>query len=369
MSDDLSVLEQRLSYAQVWEDPAVLSDALQISPDDDVLSICSAGDNSFALAIDGARSVTALDLSPPQLALAELKLLAVQRLPVDGVYTLLGLNEFGRRVFTYHQLRDGLSEDARRFWDANEALIREGLLQSGRFEQYLRIFRQRVVPFIHRRATVDALLSLETLDDQQRFYQRRWDSIRWRGAFRVFFSRTVMARLGRSERHFQYVDGPVSRAFLDRAAHALTEIPIQSNFFVQWMLTGRFRDMEQAHPYLSTKGSAKLRAAAVRIQFVRDDLESFLASCPPGRFSAFNYSNLFEYLSAEQHARILSLTARAARPGARIAYWNLLVPRSRPESLADRIDVHPERSAALLRRDRAFVYGGFQLETVRASGR
>ena len=84
----------------------------------------------------------------------------------------------------------------------------------------------------------------------------------------------------------------------------------------------------------------------------------------PGTYSAFNYSNVFEYLSAEQHERILELTLRAARPGARVAYWNLLVPRQRPASLAERLVPDPSRAAELLRQDRAFVYGGFQLETV-----
>ena len=54
----------------------------------------------------------------------------------------------------------------------------------------------------------------------------------------------------------------------------------------------------------------------------------------------------------------------ALRPGARIAYWNLLVPRSRPESLADRIARDVGLGERLLARDRAFVYGGFQVETV-----
>ncbi|MFT4975762.1 MAG: S-adenosylmethionine-diacylglycerol 3-amino-3-carboxypropyl transferase [Myxococcota bacterium] len=366
-ADDLTVLEQRLSYAQCWEDPAILSEALQITEDDDVLSICSAGDNSFALAIDGARSVTALDLSLPQLALAELKLHAIRTLPPDGVYTLLGLNAFGRRVFTYHQIRSGLSMKARQYWDLNEVLIREGLLAQGRFEKYLAQFRTRLMPLVHRRVTINALLAQSDPEAQQEFFKRRWSSLRWRGLFQIFFSRRVMAAAGRSERHFQYVDGPVSRLFLDRAAHVLTEIPIKTNPFVQWILSGGFPDTEQAHPYLSVSGQAALRAAADRIRFVAEDLETHLESCEPGTYSAFNYSNVFEYLSEAQHVRILELTARAARPGARIAYWNLLVPRSCPDSLSHVIQRDPERAATLLRRDRAFVYGGFNIETIRTA--
>lgn len=367
-ADDLQVLEERLSYAQVWEDPMILSEALQVGPEDDVLSICSAGDNCFALAIDGARSVTAIDLSLPQLALAELKLHAIRSLPPDGVFTLLGLNAFGRRVYTYHQIRAGLTMKTRQYWDLNEVLIREGLLSQGRFEKYLAMFRTRLLPLVHRRATVDALIAQSDPAAQRAFFDKRWDGLRWRALFRVFFSRRVMAAAGRSERHFQYVDGPVSRVFLERAEHVLADIPIASNPFVQWIMTGTYPDTEQAHPYLSAAGQEALRAAADRIRFVTSDLESHLEACEPGTYSAFNYSNVFEYLSEEQHARILELTARAARPGARIAYWNLLVPRSCPASLSSVIRRDPERAAALLRRDRAFVYGGFNIETVQSAG-
>ena len=85
MSADLKVMEDRLSYAQCWEDPRLLREALQVGPEDDVLSIGSAGDNSFSLLIDGARSVTVVDLSKPQLYLTELKQIAARVLPAEGL--------------------------------------------------------------------------------------------------------------------------------------------------------------------------------------------------------------------------------------------------------------------------------------------
>lgn len=360
-----SVLAKGISYAQCWEDPAVLLDALRVGPEDDVLSITSAGDNSFALAIAGARSVTAIDLSFPQTALAELKLAAARHLPVQSVRSALGFGDFGRRVWFYHFLRDGLSEGARAYWDAHEPVIREGIVNGGRFERYLATFRTRVLPLVHGRRAIDGMLACRTLEEQRAFFEERWDTWRWRALFRLFFSRAVMARTGRSPEQFAQVEGAVADRFLERARHALTDLPVDRNFFVQWMLGGGFRDLEQAHPYLSTEGHAALKAAADRVRLVHASLEEFLEKVPPGSFSAFNYSNLFEYVPAAHHRRLLELTIRAARPGARVAYWNLLVDRHRPPELADRLERREDEAAALLSRDRAFVYGGFQLEVVR----
>jgi S-adenosylmethionine-diacylglycerol 3-amino-3-carboxypropyl transferase len=365
MSADLEVMEDRLSYAQCWEDPALLREALAVGPEDDVLSICSAGDNSFSLLIDGARSVTAIDLSKPQLYLAQLKQVAAQNLPLEGLHCLLGLDAFGRRVFLYHELREHLDEPARTWWDGHEELIRLGLLDQGRFERYLGVFRTRILPLVHRKSTIQSLIKQTGGESQAHFFDQRWDTWRWRGIFKLFFSKTVMARSGRSPEQFRYVEGPVSQEFLRRARHALRELSVRDNPFVEWILTGAYSDLECTHAYLSREGARCLAESEGRIRYVCADLESFLSSCEPGSFSAFNFSNVFEYLSAEQHERILELTVRAARPGARIAYWNLLVPRHRPDSLSDRITRNPERGAALLSQDRSFVYGGFQVEQVR----
>ena len=361
---DLSILDGRLNYAQCWEDIAMLRSALAVKPGERVLSICSAGDNSFAFCLDKAAEVVCIDLSLPQLALAELKWLALQELRQSGLLTLLGLNPAGLRVFLYHQLRDGLGPMARQWWDGNESLIREGVLDSGRFEQYLSLFRNRILPLIHRRKTVDALLDLEDLDAQRHFYNKRWNNVRWQSLFRIFFSKQIMAARGRSPEQFAHVNGPVSAAILDRTKHALTEIPIKSNPYLNWILTGHYPNLDQSHPYLTKAGIAACKSGDTKVTFVYQNLATYLESAKPNSFSAFNYSNIFEYLSPEAHLHILKLTHRAAKPGARVAYWNLFVPRSCPLELQDLYVCHRQKASSLLTQDRAFFYGDFQLEEV-----
>lgn len=361
-----SVLARGISYAQCWEDPRMLTEALAVGPDDDVLSICSAGDNSLALAMAGARSVTAIDLSLPQLALAEAKLVAARELPIQSVRSFLGLGHFGRRVWFYHYVRPHLSEEARAWWDANEDVVRAGIMGAGRFERYLTTFRERVLPLVHGRAVIDGLLDCRSLDEQRDYYASRWDTWRWRSLVRAFFSRPVMARLGRSREQFAQVEGGVGDRFLARAAHVLTNVPLADNYFVRWILTGSHGDLERAHPWLTTQGHAALKPVTQRVRLVHASLEDFLTRCEPGSFSAFNYSNLFEYVPAEHAQRLLELTVRAARPGARIAYWNLLVDREAGPALEDRIERRAEDARRLHATDRAFFYKAFRVEVVRA---
>src|SRR5690349_14421450 len=67
----------QVRYAQSWEDPENLRGALQPDADSRVLSIAAAGDNSFALLVQGAGKVVSVDMSPAQCALVELKRAAI----------------------------------------------------------------------------------------------------------------------------------------------------------------------------------------------------------------------------------------------------------------------------------------------------
>jgi len=53
-----------------------------------------------------------------------------------------------------------------------------------------------------------------------------------------------------------------------------------------------------------------------------------------------------------------------AKPKARLAYWNMLVPRECPEGLRDRVVSRDAEARALFARDRAFFYSRFVIEEV-----
>ena len=58
------------------------------------------------------------------------------------------------------------------------------------------------------------------------------------------------------------------------------------------------------------------------------------------------------------------MLASSACPGARLAYWNMLAPRHRPESISAILRPLTELSAQLFARDQAFFYSAFVVEEV-----
>ena len=71
---------QGLVYPQIWEDPEVDLEALEITPECHVVAIASGGCNVLSyLTADPAR-ITALDLNAAHIALNKLKLRALEEL-------------------------------------------------------------------------------------------------------------------------------------------------------------------------------------------------------------------------------------------------------------------------------------------------
>jgi S-adenosylmethionine-diacylglycerol 3-amino-3-carboxypropyl transferase len=93
-------------------------------------------------------------------------------------------------------------------------------------------------------------------------------------------------------------------------------------------------------------------------------VEEFLDRSDAASFDRFNLSDVFEYVSIEHYHRMLESILRCSRTGGRLAYWNMLAPRRRPELLAPRLLPLDDLADTLHGLDRAFFYSAFRLEEV-----
>jgi S-adenosylmethionine-diacylglycerol 3-amino-3-carboxypropyl transferase len=357
-------IDQRASfgfvrYASVWEDADVLCDALAPAAQGGrLLSVASAGDNALALLTLDPAEVVAADLSAPQLACVELRMAAFRRLDHDGVLAFLGVTPDPHRADTYRALRGELSPEARAFWDAHPEAVAGGVIHAGKFERYLRAFRTRVLPWVHPEARIDRLRAPRTLEEQEAFYAREWDSWRWRMLFRLFFSRAVMGRMGRDPAFFAHVEGSVGARILARTRHALTALPVHSNPYVAYIMTGNYPP-EALPRYLRPAWFPVIRDRLDRLRLVRGPVEAAGEG-----FHGFNLSDVFEYMPPAEHERCYAALVDRAAPGARLVYWNLLAPRARPSALAARVRPLRAEADALHARDRAWFYGALHVDEV-----
>lgn len=354
-----------IHYAQCWEDPRAVEEAFAITPEDDVVSIASGGDNTFALLLKGPRSVTAVDRNPVQLHLVELKIRSIELLSHEEFAGFVGARPTRDRWKIYHDLRSSLSEAARDYWDWNREAVAGGIIHCGKFERYFGIFRRRVLPLIHGRETVQRLLALSSIGEQREFYERTWDNRRWRMLFHVFFGKFLLGHLGRDPSYFRYVTlDKVAGTLLRRARHALTEIAIRNNHFIEYILTGTYSRPETAPPWLQPGNFAELKKHVGRLKLVCSGLTEYLSSLAAGSASRFNLSDIFESMSEPEVEAALQEVCRVSTQGGRLAFWTVFVPRAVPGALEGRLTPLAGPEDKWLFEARAFFYGSFRAWTV-----
>ena len=350
-----------IRYSNCWEDADVLLAGLNPPAGGQLLSIASGGDNTFSLLTCNPSLVVAIDLNPTQLALVELKRAAFRALSHEQMLGFLGFSDpvDESRAATYRQLKAILPDSARDYWDAHPELIGQGVIHTGKFERYFRIFRQRILPLVHSRKRVHQLIAEKSPEEQERFYDETWNTLRWRWMFRFFFSRRVMGRLGRDPELFRYVEGSVADRILQRTRHALTAIPTHSNPYVRYILDGSFGD---ALPhYARPEHFEVIRNNLDALQLVHGTTEQALDRFPQG-YHGMNLSDIFEYMTPETTAQVGSTLVDAVEPGGRVLYWNMLAPRSLASLFPEQLRALHREGSELFATDQAFFYQALHID-------
>ncbi len=347
----------KVRYANCWEDADILIQALDLDGRHCV-SIGSAGDNSFSLLAAGASHVTISEMNPAQITCIKLRIAAYKALDHIEFLILHGENE-GDRMALYEKCKPHLDNATRKYWDYFSDHIIEGFGRVGKFESYFTLFRDKMLPLVHSKHKIRSLLEHRPLEAREQFYETKWNTWRWRLLFKFFFSRLVMGRLGRDPAFFKYVEGSVADRILTRTRHALVELDPSQNPYLNWILTGRFgKHLPHA---LREENYDAIRNNIDRITIDPRPLEAVLEDAKQP-FDAYNLSDIFEYMSEENTEAILKDIHQHSNAGTRIAYWNMLAPRSRPESLASQINSLEDLSDTLFKQDKAFFYSAFVVE-------
>jgi len=220
-------------------------------------------------------------------------------------------------------IRSALSKEAQQFWNQNRIEICNGIIYNGKFERYFQLFSKRILPLIHNKSKVEQLLQSKNANEQEEFYEKHWNTRRWKWLFRLFFSRKLMGWLGRDPAFLDQVKIPVAEFIYNKTAEHLKSKKAQSNHILDFALTGRF---QKNLPHYVREGNYEIIQKNLDRLVCQEGLaESAIQEYGP--FDYFNLSNIFEYLNEEQFSKVAQDLTNGANPGAKMAYWNLMVER------------------------------------------
>lgn len=308
------------------------------------------------------KMVYAIDLNQNQIMCTEFKIVCYKYLEYDECMKLIGVFESDNRIRLYDKVKNKLSDSTRGYFDNNLDIIKRGIIHTGKFENYFHIFGKKVLPMIHRKELRNELLAKKSREERVEFYKKKWDNFRWRLLFKIFFSRSVMGKLGRDKAFFRYVNVNVAEHILDRTKYAFTELDTSENSYLYYIFNGKY---DKVLPFAYRRENfEKIKSNIDKITLLSESVETFIDRKDVDYISKYNLSDIFEYMSDEQMCRIFEKIFTKSKTGAKIAYWNMLADK-RASKYFENLEYKEKEAEYLLKKDKAFFYSKFILEEIK----
>ncbi len=353
---------EAIRYAQLWEDADILCEAIGHRSGGRLVTIGSAGDNALAMLLCDPAEVIAVDLSAAQVACIKLRITAWPLLSHGELLELLGFRPSRNRGALLDRVLAACDAETAAFWTPlRNQVVARGAGAIGKFELYFETFRRRLLPLVHSRRTVQAIFEPRSEAQRAQFLRERWNNRRWRWLLRAFFSRRAMGALGRDPAFFDHVEGSVSDHVARRIEHAFVANDPVNNPYLRWIMTGSHGP--RLPLAFRPEHHATIAQRLPRMRVIEGSIEDAVAGGL--RADGWNLSDIFEYMSPQAFEDTYAAIIAASRPGARLVYWNMMVPRSLPAQLADRVIACLDISGPLAARAQAFFYSRFLVEEVR----
>ncbi|MEI8381939.1 MAG: BtaA family protein [Planctomycetota bacterium] len=381
---------RNIVYNQCWEDPRLDRVALELTPQDRVLVITSAGCNAIDYALAGAGHVHAVDMNPKQNHLLDLKLVAAKHLDYETFFQLFGKGNLPNWMSVYpERLRPHLSPEARAFWDRKGGLFRVGRRKSfyfrctsGTFAWFVNYYINRVAKM---RDAVNAMLAADNVEQQRSLFEQ-YDLAKklWRPMIKFAMKRDVtLSLLGVPRAQRRQIDegypGGILQFVVDRVEAVFTKIPFKDNYAWRVYLTGEYTP-DACPEYLKPENFAKLKeGVADHVTSHTNTVQGFLEQSQH-QISRFILLDHMDWLSKDPTKKILTAEWQAimdkAAPNARVLWRSagldgtFINPievnvNGQKKSLEQILQYNHPLAIELHAKDRVHTYGSFCIADVR----
>lgn len=377
---------RNIVYNQCWEDPRLDRVALELTPQDRVVVITSAGCNALDYALAGAGHVHAVDMNPRQNALLDLKIAAAKALDYEEFFQIFGRGKATQWKTMYPQrIRPLLTPEVQKFWDRKGEMFspygrRKSFYfrsTSGTFAWLVNVYVDKVAKL---RDSINAMLATDSVEQQQDLFQQYKLAERlWRPFIKWAMRRDMtLALLGVPRAQRRQIDeqypGGILQFVIDRVETVFTKLPLKDNYFWRVYLTGEYTQ-DCCPEYLKPENFETLKNSVVnRVTTHTASVLAFVNEQPAGQISRFILLDHMDWLTREPSKKILTdewqgILDKAA-PKARVLwrsagldgeFINSLTVKSggQTRQLGELLNYNRDLATSLHAKDRVHTYGSF----------
>ncbi len=362
-----------LVYAQIWEDPVVDMEGLDIQPDSRVMSIASGSCNALSYLTANPESVTAVDLNRAHVALGQLKITAIRHLPnYERFHRFFAHADHKENKAVYKEMiAPHLDEESRKYWEKRDLKGRKrityftkGIYKRGLLGNFIGLAHTFAKLY---KIDLSKLLKAETIEEQREVFETelapvfdkkfvRWLTDQPASLFGLGIPPAQYDELAGDERMAE-----VLRRRLEKLA---CDFEIKDNYFA-WQAFGRGYDRSEdapLPPYLQRQNWDAMRERIDRIDVVRANMVQWIGERDEASMDRFVLLDAQDWMNNAQLNDLWGRITRASRPGARVLFRTAAEPTMLPgrldNALLSKWTYLREQSMDLTQRDRSSIYGG-----------
>lgn len=369
-----------LVYAQIWEDPEVDMEALQIGPDSRLIAIASGGCNVLSYLVANPAAITAVDLNTAHVALGKLKIASAQHLPGYAAFRrFFAEADQPGNIAAYRQyVAPHLDETTRRYWEGRDLIFRrriggfrKGIYKRGLLGGFIGVAHLLAKVY---RIDLQAILSAGSIKEQRQIFERELAPVFDKKFVRWLTDQPAsLFGLGIPPAQFDALAGDqrMAEVLRRRLEKLACDFSVEDNYFVwQAFSRGYGRSAQSAlPPYLQEAHWEAVRSRADRIDVRHANLTEHLRTLPAQSLDRYILLDAQDWMTDAQLNDLWREITRTARPGSRVLFRTAAEPSLLPgrvdEALLGRWTYHAEASLDFTRRDRSSIYGGVHLYELR----
>ena len=371
-----------LVYPQIWEDPIVDLEAMELSSEHRVITIASGGCNALSYMTASPQSLVAVDLNPAHIALTQLKLAAARHLPVYEQFRRFFADADSHANTAAYKtwLRPHLDADTQRYWD------KKTLNGRRRIDMFARRFYRhgllgRFIGVAHLVARMygvrpETIINMADLAEQRIFFDDQIAPIFDKRLVRWLTGRKLsLYGLGIPPAQYEKLAGGRSMAevLIERLRKLACDFPLNENYFAWQAFARRYDTGEMAALplYLQREQFSAIKRGADRITPYLGSFTVCLNAHSAESLDRYVLLDAQDWMSDDQLNDLWGEITRTARPGARVIFRTAgeasILPGRVKLDILDRWSYEAERSRILGFMDRSAIYGGFHLYQLKAA--
>ena len=374
-----------LIYNTCWEDPRIDHEALQLTDEDNVLVITSAGCNTLDYALASPNHVYAVDMNPRQNAVLDLKMAGIRNLDYDCFFDLFGRGRMEDMGCIYDdKLRPALSPSSKAFWDKHLYYFST---QRPKNTYYFHGTSGLVARFVNKyldfkpglRQGVMDMFDADNIEKQRDLYFGFVRDLAWTPFIRkIICSDLTLYLAGVPKAQRDQIESNYERGVAELLEGCFDAVfamlPLHDNYFWRVYVTGKYTK-NCCPEYLKEDNFYRLKEGLVnRVSVFTDTVEGFLRKHdePISKFVLLDHmdwlaSHRQDWLQQEWQAIV-----DKAAPGATVLFRSgglqvdyvdpLIVDLGAGKcSMGEILNYKHDLAASLHQRDRVHMYGSFYI--------